>query len=161
MSSFHVAGHLPVVWLALLLLGPVAQGQRGARAALSPDRGNAGPGQGPMDFRFDISLEDMTACNVAPENDNLGIPGAQIMTPGNPAASVMSLRMNTTGADRMPPLGTNIVDPDGTAAVDAWIGGLTSCSTAPPPVNQAPAADAGPDQTVDPGVGAVVVVCPD
>jgi uncharacterized repeat protein (TIGR03806 family) len=114
-----------------------------------------GPGQGPMDFRFQASLEDMTACNVAPENGNLGVPGARILTPGDPAASVMSLRMNTTGADRMPPLGTRIVDPDGTGAVDSWISGLTSCSSSPPPpppANQAPTADAGTDQSVDEGV---------
>jgi len=105
-----------------------------------------GPGQGPMDFRFQTSLEDIGACDVSPENGDLGVAGAMILKPGDHSTSVMSLRMNTTGGDRMPPLGTQIVDPDGTGTIDQWISSLTSCLN-----NQVPTASAGSDQSVDEG----------
>ncbi len=92
-----------------------------------------GPGQGPMDFRFQTVFDEMGACNLAPESGNLGVPGAKILTPGDSASSVMSLRMHTLGDGRMPPLGTQTVDTDGTAVIDAWINSLKLCSHSQPP----------------------------
>lgn len=89
-----------------------------------------GPGQGPMDFRFYKFLADTSTCNVAPENGDFGIPGAKIVTPGNAARSIISLRMHTLGNQRMPPLSTQVVDPQGTAIIDAWINSLKACSPA-------------------------------
>jgi len=40
---------------------------------------------------------------------------------------VVSLRMHTLDARRMPPLGTRVVDADGTALIDAWITSVTAC----------------------------------
>ena len=80
-----------------------------------------------MDFRFQTAFEDTGTCNVDPGQGDLGVPGAKIITPGDTASSVASLRMHTLGDDRMPPLGTQVVDTDGTAAVDAWINSLESC----------------------------------
>jgi uncharacterized repeat protein (TIGR03806 family) len=87
-----------------------------------------GPGQGPMDFRFQADFSEMGACGLVPESGDLGVPGAQILTPGNSANSVMSLRIHTLGNARMPPLGSQVVDPDGTATIDAWIDSLKQCS---------------------------------
>ncbi len=101
-----------------------------------------GPGQGPMDFRFQTAFEDTDACNVDPGLGNLGVPGAKIISPGNSASSVVSLRMHTLGNDRMPPLGTQVIDTDGTAAVDAWIDNLKVClDTQPPGIDAAFDAD--------------------
>ena len=86
-----------------------------------------GPGQGPMDFRFQTAFEDTGTCNVDPGLGDLGVPGAKILTPGDADSSVASLRMHTLGNDRMPPLGTQLVDADGTAAIDAWINSLKVC----------------------------------
>jgi hypothetical protein len=80
-----------------------------------------------MDFRFQTAFEDTGTCNVDPGLGDLGVAGAKIITPGDRASSVVSLRMHTLGNDRMPPLGTQVVDTDGTAAVDAWIENLKVC----------------------------------
>lgn len=54
-------------------------------------------------------------------------PGADlIIAPGNSATSATSIRMNSRGTEyQMPPLGTEDVDADGLAAVQAWIQSLT------------------------------------
>lgn len=93
-----------------------------------------GPGQGPMDLRFYKFFTDTATCNVTPENGDFAIPGAKIVMPGNAANSVMSLRMHTLGNQRMPPLATQVVDPQGTAVINAWINSLKAC-----PPGQAPA----------------------
>jgi uncharacterized repeat protein (TIGR03806 family) len=92
-----------------------------------------GPGQGPMDFRFQTAFEDTGTCNLDPELGDLGVSGAKILTPGDSASSVVSLRMHNLGDDRMPPLGTQVVDAEGAAAVDAWIDNLKVCLDTQPP----------------------------
>lgn len=44
--------------------------------------------------------------------------------PGDPAASAVHLRMAARGQGQMPPIGTELVDAEGAAAVDAWIRSL-------------------------------------
>jgi len=94
-----------------------------------------GSGQGPMDVRFQTAFAATGTCEADPENGDLGVTGAKILTPGDPSRSVMSLRMHATNEARMPGLGAKLVDPDGTAAIDAWINVMASCSgvdTTPP-----------------------------
>jgi hypothetical protein len=54
------------------------------------------------------------------------VPGmTHIIEPGDPATSVLSHRMGQRGnLDQMPPIGSEVVDAAGKAAVDAWILGL-------------------------------------
>lgn len=54
------------------------------------------------------------------------VPGmTHIVEPGDPSTSVLSHRMGQRGnADQMPPIGSEVVDAAGRAAVDAWILGL-------------------------------------
>ena len=86
-----------------------------------------GTGQGPADFRFSTPLAAMGVCNAAPQEGTLGVAGALLLKPGAPSQSLISLRMHATTDDRMPPLASQVVDPDGTAVVDAWIASLTAC----------------------------------
>ncbi len=86
-----------------------------------------GVGQGPMDFRYSLALSAANLCGVAATRGNAGVTGAQIMTPGVPATSLISIRPKALNAFRMPPLGTSIVDTQGTAIVDGWISSVTSC----------------------------------
>lgn len=57
------------------------------------------------------------------------IAGAdQIITPGDPDASAMFLRMNLRGVEeQMPKIGTELVDPVGIDAVRVWINAIQSC----------------------------------
>lgn len=84
-------------------------------------------GGGPMDLRFSVPLGDAKACGVDPSNGDLGIPGAKILAPGEPWRSLLSARPKALGAGRMPPLGSQVVDGEGTAVIDAWIQSLAEC----------------------------------
>jgi uncharacterized repeat protein (TIGR03806 family) len=84
-------------------------------------------GRGPADFRYATALADMGVCNADPSQGNLGVTDAKLLTPGQPAKSIMSLRMHATDVNRMPPLATQVVDGDGVKAVDDWIASLAGC----------------------------------
>ena len=86
-----------------------------------------GPGRGPADFRFQTSFADVGICDAAAEQGTLGVANAKLLVPGSPSKSVVSLRMHATTDDRMPRLGSKIVDTTGTQAVDGWIQSLTQC----------------------------------
>ena len=63
-----------------------------------------------------------------PQNGDVGIgPAAQIIAPGNPAASVLLARMSRRDASAMPPLASTTVDTEGAALIEQWIAGLTVC----------------------------------
>lgn len=79
-----------------------------------------------LDLRYDTALSASGAC-AAPLNGNLGVAGANIITPGSPLTSVLYLRMNTRGTNQMPPFASSIVDTDGAALVASWIQSLSAC----------------------------------
>jgi hypothetical protein len=63
---------------------------------------------------------------------DLGVMGALRITPGDPASSVVSLRMHLRDGTvemplQMPMIGTNVVDAEGVAVIDEWIESLTAC----------------------------------
>ena len=64
-----------------------------------------GIGRGVWDGRFTTPLAGSGILNGVP-TDDLGVPGARIVTPGNPEASVLWRRIATMGPYHMPPLGT-------------------------------------------------------
>jgi len=76
-----------------------------------------GPGLGPMDFRFQLSLEETSTCNATPEVSDLGVTDGKILFPGDTTRSIMSLRMHALNSDRMPPLGTQLVHTQGVAVI--------------------------------------------
>ncbi len=81
-----------------------------------------------MDLRFSTPLADTNTCNVDATLNDLGVTGAQRISPGSADASVVLLRMETLNADdRMPPLASLIVDTEGTQIVRDWINGLSDC----------------------------------
>ena len=87
-----------------------------------------------MDLRYVTTLFDMNICNVPTVR---GIVDANVpplrLVPGTPEASALSVRMHNRSGYAMPKLGSNLVDPDGMAVVDAWIRATTSCPLAPTP----------------------------
>jgi len=87
-----------------------------------------GPGRVPPDWRYSNTLMQTGACNATPQDGDLGVTGAKVIVPGMAALSVASLRMKALDAARMPPLATHVIDPTGSALIDAWIASLTSCN---------------------------------
>lgn len=86
-----------------------------------------GAGQGPADWRYSLAFKDTNTCNTAPQNGDLGLTNARLIAPGEPQRSVVSRRIHALDASRMPPVGSAVVDVQGAAVVDQWIGSLTNC----------------------------------
>jgi len=85
-------------------------------------------GVGPMDFRFSQTAGAAGFCNAEPFSGNLDIAGAKLLIPGDPAKSILSLRMHATDLGiRMPPLATQVVHPEGTKLIDGWITSMSKC----------------------------------
>jgi uncharacterized repeat protein (TIGR03806 family) len=84
-------------------------------------------GRGPADLRFATSLAQVGICNAVPQQGDLGVANARLLVPGEPARSLLSVRMHALDAYRMPPLASRVEDTEGTALVDAWISSLTVC----------------------------------
>ena len=90
----------------------------------------AGPTQSNMDLRFSTSRSAMNVCNIDPSFGDLGISGAKLLTPGRPDLSVLRNRpASNDPLERMPPLGTAIVDDAAIAILDAWIQSPDVCAT--------------------------------
>ncbi len=51
----------------------------------------------------------------------------QLIAPGAPQDSIVSLRLHATDSKRMPPVAVSITDPLGTKLIDDWIRSLTAC----------------------------------
>jgi uncharacterized repeat protein (TIGR03806 family) len=79
-----------------------------------------------LDLRRDTDLASSGMCAV-PEVGTLGIPGALVVTPGSPEASVLSSRIHRRDAWGMPPIASNLIDVAGAGLVDDWITSLASC----------------------------------
>jgi uncharacterized repeat protein (TIGR03806 family) len=100
------------------------------------------------DLRLGVPLADMGICGQDPQKSDLGVIGSKRLDPGKPMNSLMWLRMNAEldesarEPDRMPPLASYVVDPDGLKVVGDWISSLSGPCPEPTsllaPVRQAP-----------------------
>ena len=110
--------------------GTAAVDQR-ARAYLHSNCSNChrpkGGGRGNMDLRFGTAFTDTKSCNVIPEAGDIGVAGAMLFVPGNPAKSLLSVRAGSPAANRMPPLASSVVDAPGVKVIDDWITSVTAC----------------------------------
>lgn len=86
-----------------------------------------GSGQGDLDLLYETPEVSMNICNVDPQEGDLGVAGAKLLVPGDPSKSLMSLRMHALDSNRMPDVGTKVVDPLGTTVVDEWINSIAAC----------------------------------
>lgn len=82
---------------------------------------------GGMDLRYDTVLADMGICNVPPQAGDLGIAGARLLAPGDPARSVLLARMSRRDGLGMPPLASLQVDAAGAALTADWISAVSAC----------------------------------
>ncbi len=111
-----------------LTTGTVEQRARGylqSNCAMCHQPGSTGGGG--MDLRYDVPLADAGLCDVLPERGDLGVADARLLAPGAPERSILSLRMHSTDVNRMPPIGTEVIDEAGIAAVEAWVSELSGC----------------------------------
>lgn len=87
----------------------------------------AGGGNSTMDLR--ISVTDPMLSRVIdhePVHGNLDLTGSgiRLVAPGDPSRSVLFNRISTAGRGRMPPVGSEVPDPQGVALLTRWILGL-------------------------------------
>lgn len=83
-----------------------------------------------IDMRYDTPLAQMGVCNVTPLKGDQGVLNAVELKPGEPANSIIYLRMNALpGSGRMPAIATNQVDTAGVKLISDWITGIKSCPT--------------------------------
>ena len=77
-----------------------------------------------MDLRFDVAAADMNVMDVAPSAGDLGVTDARIVARGDRSSSVLWLRMTLLDGNRMPPVGSHVVDVEGAEIIGRWIDGL-------------------------------------
>jgi uncharacterized repeat protein (TIGR03806 family) len=78
-----------------------------------------------LDLRYQTAMAATNTCGATPA-DNLGISSAAVISPANPDASILFVRMSQRGTNQMPPIATNLVDTAGVALLRAWISGMNS-----------------------------------
>ena len=79
-----------------------------------------------MDLRFATDFAETDTCNVVPQDD-LGIPDARIVAPGDAVRSVLAVRPDRRDSTGMPPLASTVVDGAGVQLLVDWIESLGAC----------------------------------
>ncbi len=84
-----------------------------------------------FDTRFDTPLKLQNLIN-GPVANQLGIPGAKVIVPGDTNRSVLFRRISIVGENQMPPIAKNMVDDKSVAVIAKWISSLrTRVATLP------------------------------
>jgi putative heme-binding domain-containing protein len=80
-----------------------------------------GGGSALIDLRYDIPERDRHTIGQRPNLGTFELDDAHVITPGEPARSVMMYRMSKTGRGRMPHIGSQVVDHDGVLLIERWV----------------------------------------
>lgn len=80
-----------------------------------------GSAPGGMDLRYETLMENTHAFNVFPTSGNLGIPQARRIAPRSRERSVLWHRLKLQDPNRMPPLGTSVVDDTAVRIIGDWL----------------------------------------
>ena len=83
-----------------------------------------GPTGVDLDLRLETAANLMNVVDVTPIAGNLGLANALIVAPGAKEQSVLWERLRRLDGTRMPPLASNVVDPQGVDLVGRWIDAL-------------------------------------
>jgi putative heme-binding domain-containing protein len=70
---------------------------------------------------YDTPLEQMKVLETRPVQGTFEIPGAHILSPGDPYRSTLYYRMAKLGRGRMPHIGSEVVDEAGLRLIHDWI----------------------------------------
>jgi len=85
-----------------------------------------GPTPANMNLDYRTADTNMNVCNLNPIGGDLGITNAALITPADPASSIVWQRMRRRDVYGMPPLGSNLVDSTGEALLQSWINGMNN-----------------------------------
>jgi hypothetical protein len=83
-----------------------------------------GPGNSRIDLRAGIALAQARLLDEPPGQGDLGVAGARQVARGDPAKSVLLMRMRRTDEKGMPNLSHGVVDEVATRRIERWIRGL-------------------------------------
>jgi hypothetical protein len=83
-------------------------------------------------MRLKTGFENANICDAPPDEGDFGVGNARVFAPGDPARSMISVRLKRLQAGRMPILGSTVVDANGTDVIDRWITATTVCPAPTP-----------------------------
>lgn len=86
-----------------------------------------GPGRGASDFRDQVSFTDMHVCSEPAQTNDFGLSNPRLLIPGDSANSIIVRRLQAANDQRMPPLGTNVLDNEGIRLIEQWIQSIPNC----------------------------------
>jgi putative heme-binding domain-containing protein len=81
-------------------------------------------GTADLQLGYDVPLEETKTVEVRPAQGTFEIHGAHILSPGDPYRSVLLYRVSKLGPGRMPHIGSEMVDEQGTRLIHDWIAQL-------------------------------------
>ena len=81
-------------------------------------------GIGNIDLGYDLPLEATNTVGIRPIQGTFNIAGASIISPGDPAGSVLFYRVSKLGGGRMPRAGSSQVDERATRMIHDWIASM-------------------------------------
>lgn len=87
-----------------------------------------GPAPGNWDARITTPLSRTEIINGMLGND-FGNPSNRLVVPGNVALSMIHNRISVLGGNRMPPIGSSVVDTQSVALVSSWISSIAGYQT--------------------------------
>ena len=90
-----------------------------------------GGGNSPFQVHAFLSLRQTATMDAPPVHGDYGLADARLIAPGSPERSILAHRMGLSGAGRMPPLASSVVDDQGVKLVRSWIGRMAPPDPAP------------------------------
>ena len=83
-------------------------------------------GSVPVFLNHEMATAQMNIVDVAPTQGSFGLPDAKLVAPGDPANSVLAIRIAKTGSGHMPLIGARHVDIAGLKTIEDWIARMPS-----------------------------------
>ena len=71
-----------------------------------------------------LPLSELGIVDVRPAHGTLDLNDPRLLTPGDPARSLLWERMKRRGLGQMPHIASNVVDPEAVKLIEDWIRGL-------------------------------------
>ncbi|MBI3866658.1 MAG: PQQ-dependent sugar dehydrogenase [Planctomycetia bacterium] len=83
-----------------------------------------GGGNSPIRLNYDVPLAETRVLDERPVHGHWGLADPRIVVPGEPNRSLLAHRIKTLNRERMPRVGSAVVDREGARLIDDWISSL-------------------------------------